>query len=134
MDELLKPLKMGDEVYIPGLEMYGKVLKAHPGSANEPVEDGFYIIQIKRYCRRADLVLYEREAEREKRDASRREKMARVTVANKEVENFVAAGGDINSPEGVSLCLEWLKCSDAMRVELGHAPMFLPVDDGSAGG
>jgi hypothetical protein len=131
MNEQLKPLEPGDEVYIRGLEMFGKVLNPHKATANEPDEERLYTIQITRHFRRADLVLYDKEVEREKRDATRRKKMERLTAVSKEIGEFLAAGGDINSSEGLALGLDLLKVTDGMRVEFGHNPLLLPINDKS---
>jgi hypothetical protein len=132
MNESLRSLKSNDEVYIRRWNVYGKVLRPHQGTANEPDGERLYEIQITHYFRRADLELYDREAERVKREAARREKMEHMTATTTKLREFLARGGDANSPEAATLAIESFKALDAVRVEFGENPFLIPIKDESA--
>lgn len=125
----LKPLNPDDEVYIRRLNMYGKVMRVRPGDRDEPEHERLYTIQITQFFRRTDLELYDYEAEREQRDAGSREKRSHLATVNEKVQAFVAAGGDLKSPEGTALGIELWLAVDSVSVDLGNKPMLRPKDD-----
>jgi hypothetical protein len=63
--------------------------------------------------------------------ATIQEKTARLETARKKVEAFVAAGGDLKSPEAVPLGLELLQAFDEVAKEFGPGilkPIKKPAD------
>jgi len=64
----------------------------------------------------------------QKREAARKQKTERLEAANERLKVFLAKGGDLNPPAGVSLGIEMLEASNAVWVELGHDPFLVPVD------
>ncbi len=63
--------------------------------------------------------------------ATLKEKTERLRVAREKVEAFVAAGGDIKSPEAVPLGMELVLAANEVGIELGYnilKPVKKPVD------
>ena len=63
------------------------------------------------------------------------EKTERLAVARKNVEAFVAAGGDLKSAEAVPVVLELADAFDELANEFGHdseTPLATPADFHSA--
>jgi hypothetical protein len=90
MAEELKPLKIGDEVFIKTWDAYGRVLIA--GHEADSDEDKHYKVQIKHYFRRGDLELYDPGGEREERDRISAQKMSRLEQAKISAEQELATG------------------------------------------
>src|SRR6267378_1279083 len=99
----MDPLKPNDEVYIKSLGMYGRVLRPRPGDVGEPEDEKCYEIQITRYFLRTDLELYDPAAERAKREKALQEKTDRFVMAQKQVEQTVAAGSDVKTATAIEL-------------------------------
>lgn len=63
--------------------------------------------------------------------ATLEEKTERLRVAREKVEEFVAAGGDIKSPEAVPLGMELVLAANEVGIELGYnilKPVKKPID------
>lgn len=59
------------------------------------------------------------------------EKTERLRVAREKVEAFIAAGGDIKSPEAAPLGMELVLAANEVGIELGYSilkPVKKPVD------
>jgi hypothetical protein len=59
------------------------------------------------------------------------EKTERLRVAREKVEAFIAAGGDLKSPEAVPLGMELVLAANEVGIELGYnilKPVKKPVD------
>jgi hypothetical protein len=58
--------------------------------------------------------------------ATIQEKTARLVAARKEVENFVAAGGDLNSYEAVPMGMRFVNAFADVAKELGYEILKTP--------
>jgi hypothetical protein len=59
------------------------------------------------------------------------EKIERLRVAREKVEAFIAAGGDIKSPQAAPLGMELVLAANEVGIELGYnilKPVKKPVD------
>ena len=98
----LKPLKIGDEVYIKALQrhgkplhLYGKVSHVVPG--NESEKQKAVKVQIESFFLRSDLELWDSEAEREKRELVLQAKVTRVEEARKTLASAAAQGAEVKA-------------------------------------
>jgi hypothetical protein len=114
--EELVPLNPNDEVYIKSLNMLGKVQCVRLGDIREPEKERLYEVQIRRFIKREDLELYNPRVAREKREASLREKLARMQEAQNRLEAVLAAGGDVS----LASATEFLVAKEDVWAEFGH--------------
>jgi hypothetical protein len=110
--------KAGDEVYIPSLKLYGKVIHASPAAENP--EDEFFKVQILHYFRPADLEVYDPEEERKERETILRRKKERWDHANRRLQEFLSKGGNATSAEAAELGFQALTAATELWKELNR--------------
>jgi hypothetical protein len=98
----LRPLKVGDKVFIKALQSHGKPWHpdgkvSHVVPGNEPEKEKAVKVQIESTFLRTDLELYDSEAEREKRESILQAKVTRVEEARKKLTNAVAQGSEVKA-------------------------------------
>lgn len=113
-----KRLEVGNEVLIPSLNMYGKVVHVSPPAENP--DDGYCKVQILHYFRRSDLELYDLELEREKRDSILEKKRTKWQASYEALQKFFAQGGDASSADAASLGYKALTDATELWRELNH--------------
>jgi len=91
----MAPLKPNDEVYIRSIKTLGKVLRLLPDSTHDSEEQRFYEVQVTKYFLRSDLELDDTGAVHQKRQADLQQKTARLELARRNVEDALAAGGNV---------------------------------------
>ncbi len=116
----MQPLKPNDDVFIKSWEVCGKVLRARPGDAKETEDKRHYEVQITQYFSRTELEHYDPKAERENREKSLQEKIARLEAARKNVEALLAEGKSVPT----AMALEFMTAGDELWKALGHPGML----------